>query len=285
LAKSRVHLEKLRNIFMNNPGFMLVMTGTPDLFPLMDDVFSPIIRQFKKIFIGPFADPQDTLNCIRKPLASIGISNLPEIMPYESLFDIHEIHELSGGRPYEIQLICRLLFKRVQEGRSKRMELTVDVLDDIRKELEAFQDVSKRPVLAAIQRYDKRQLSALHLLCACSGRAVFEQIWFSEYVFWADKRWTKESLQEQLLIFKNAKVVRIENDVVIFAGDEFDRIYCKYWARRYGVTLSIREMRFDFYLSVRLRSFFSRYREKDAEDLIRIMIGGVQLQYRKVSCK
>jgi AAA+ ATPase superfamily predicted ATPase len=49
LAKSRVHLEKLRNIFMNLSGYMLVLTGTPDLFPVMDDVFSPIVRQFKKI--------------------------------------------------------------------------------------------------------------------------------------------------------------------------------------------------------------------------------------------
>ena len=32
LAQSRVLLQKLRNIFMNTPGFMLVMTGTPDLF-------------------------------------------------------------------------------------------------------------------------------------------------------------------------------------------------------------------------------------------------------------
>jgi len=44
-------LQKLRNIFMNMPGFMLVFAGTDELFPLMDEVFSPIIRQFKKIVI------------------------------------------------------------------------------------------------------------------------------------------------------------------------------------------------------------------------------------------
>ena len=39
LTKSRVHLEKLRNIFMDVPNFMLVMTGTPALFPLMNEIF------------------------------------------------------------------------------------------------------------------------------------------------------------------------------------------------------------------------------------------------------
>lgn len=60
LAKSRIHLEKMRNIFMNIPGYMLILIGTPALFPVMDDVFSPIVRQFKKINIGPFRGQEDT---------------------------------------------------------------------------------------------------------------------------------------------------------------------------------------------------------------------------------
>lgn len=43
LTHSRVHLEKLRNIFMNISGFFLVFTGTGAFFPLINDVFSPII--------------------------------------------------------------------------------------------------------------------------------------------------------------------------------------------------------------------------------------------------
>ena len=35
LIHSRTQLQKLRNIFMNTPGFMLVITGTPALFPVI----------------------------------------------------------------------------------------------------------------------------------------------------------------------------------------------------------------------------------------------------------
>ncbi len=40
LAQSRALLQKLRNTFMNTPGYMLILVGTPDLFPVMDDVLS-----------------------------------------------------------------------------------------------------------------------------------------------------------------------------------------------------------------------------------------------------
>lgn len=75
LAKSRVLLEKLRNIFMNIPGYMLVLTGTLDLFPIMDDVFSPIVRQFKKITVKEFSEKKDTAECVRSPLQIGGGSN------------------------------------------------------------------------------------------------------------------------------------------------------------------------------------------------------------------
>ena len=51
LTRNRVALEMLRNIFMDTPGYLLVLTGTPSFFPLLNDVFSPIIRQYKKIVI------------------------------------------------------------------------------------------------------------------------------------------------------------------------------------------------------------------------------------------
>src|SRR6266496_1823179 len=107
LVQNRVLLEKLRNVFMNTPGFMLVITGTPDFFPVMDDVFSPIVRQFKKINVGEFIKVDDTRDCIRKPLEKLGV--VPEeIFDFETYRDVQDIHNLSGGRPYEIQWICHV---------------------------------------------------------------------------------------------------------------------------------------------------------------------------------
>ena len=254
LGKSRVHIEKLRNIFMNAQGFMLALTGTEALFPLINDVFSPIIRQFKKINVKPFNKIRETRDCICKPLYNLGIGPL-EILDTETLYEVSAIHDLSGGRPYEIQLICHLLFRRIQQGRSKTMELTLDVLDDVLHELQSSQDTSVRPIVTKLRRLDETQLLALAALCACSGRADFEQVWFGEYFLHGMELWTKEQLHEHLRFFEDSGIVSLQGGKISFTGDDFDRIYCKYYSRKHGVASSINEISFELYLSLCLNDF------------------------------
>jgi tetratricopeptide (TPR) repeat protein len=220
----------------------------------MDDVFSPIIRQFKKINIIPFKVQNETRDCIRKPLEKIGIKHPSEIFDFETYRDVSEIHDLTGGRPYEIQLICHFLFRRIQENRAKSMELTLDVLDDVRKELETSQDVSARPILNLIRNFDKRELSALGLLCICNGHANFEQIWFSEYVFRGDSEWRKNLLWEQLCKLEEMRVITVKDGVIKFSGDDFDKIYCKYFARTYRVSLPMDDFPYEVCLIMNLTS-------------------------------
>ena len=266
LAESRVHLEKLRNSFMNTPGFMLVMTGTPDLFPVMDEVFSPIVRQFMKINVCEFKDEKETKDCIRKPLEKAGI-NPEEIFDFETYRDVKEIHDLSGGRPHEIQLICHMLFRRVQSRRARKMKLDLGVLEDVRKQLETSQDITVRPILTRIRSLEKEQLSALNLLCACDGRATFEQIWAIEYIFNDEKRWTKEALEKELEYFVDLGILEgkertedlgfkphLSRNVIKFAGDDFDKIYTKYFAREQGVSLVFRDFPLEVFWIARLQS-------------------------------
>ena len=237
LAQSRVLLQKLRNVFMNTPGFMLVMTGTPDLFPVMDDVFSPIVRQFKKINVGEFRQVEDTRACIRKPLEKLGI-NPEEVFDFETYRDVLEIHNLSGGRPYEIQLICHTLFRRVQSKRAETMKLDFSVLEEVRKELETWQDITSRPILTKVRNLKKKQLAALRILCSCNGRATFDQVWSLEYIFNGESSWTKDSLEDVLKLLVNEAILTVNDSLISFTGDDFDKIYTKYLARERGVTLN-----------------------------------------------
>lgn len=264
LANSRVHLEKLRNIFMNIPGFMLVFTGTPSLSPVMDDVFSPIVRQFKKINIDKFKDEEETEECIRKPLEKIGIEP-EEIFDFETYRDVREIHDLSSGRPYEIQLICHVLFRRVQCKRARKMKLDLGVLEDVRRELETSQDMTTRPVLTKIRNLSKHQLSALNLLCACDGYATFDQIWAIEYIFKDEESWTRDTLNKELQYFVDEGIVNSKEGIIKFAGDDFDKIYAKYFAREQGARLSFPGLTLNVLWYMRLRSFL-----KSVEDLTAI---------------
>lgn len=54
-------LSKLRNLFTQVPGYMLVFSGTLKMFPLISDRFSPIVRQFRRIELSPFETEHETL--------------------------------------------------------------------------------------------------------------------------------------------------------------------------------------------------------------------------------
>lgn len=239
LGNSRVNLEKLRNIFMNIRGFMLVLTGTEALFPLIDDVFSPIIRQFKKINVGPFDKEEETRDCVRKPLQNLDIDPY-EILDRETLFDIPAIHDLSGGRPYEIQLLCHHLFRGVQQGRVSKMTITSDILDEVLDTLQSPNDKHARPIISKIRSLEKDQLFALGILCYSNGKATFEQEWFIEYLINGTTRWTQDALSDNLQYFRKIGLVTVnEFGIISFTGDDFDRIYSKYFAKKHGVAQKI----------------------------------------------
>jgi hypothetical protein len=230
LSRSRAHLEKLRNVFMNTHGFMLAITGTESLFTALDDVFSPIARQFKRIMVTPFRKDTETNDCVTKALQSVCVGELEAL-------DIQAIHDLSGGRPYEVQLICHFLFKSVQLERSRAMHLTVDVLDDMLGELLSPDGAGARPVILAIRMLEREQLRALSVLCSSGGDASIDQVWFMEYLMFGESRWTKERLLSHLAELVRLGVLVVTDGRLFYAGDDLDRIYCKYYAQKHRIRL------------------------------------------------
>jgi len=249
LSNQRALLQKMRNLFMNTPGYMIVLAGTPELFPVMDDVFSPIVRQFKKISIGRFAASEETESCIKRPLEKAGFTLSDMFGPHYSM-PIKEIHELSSGKPYEVQLICHYLFRRLQAHQASRMTLSADVLEDIRRELYNSRAGSDDTMISAIRHLGPRQLQALGVLCGSDGKATFDQIWSKEYILHGDDAWTKPLLETDLQELVRAGVVARQDEVIKFRGDEFDKIYLKYYAREQGVFISVLDFPLDISFNV-----------------------------------
>ena len=162
------------------------------------------------------------------------------------------------------RLICHMLFRRVQARQAKMMKLNLSVLEDVRRELETSQNISSRPILGKIRNYGKKGLRALNLLCTCDGMANFEQIWQMEYVFRGESRWTKQSLLQELEVFVNQNVIIPKEDKLSFAGDDFDRIYVKYFAREQDVTVKIRDLRVEVALYLRVQALLEKFNDVDS---------------------
>lgn len=232
MAGSRVLLEKIRNIFMNKNNFMLVFTGTNDLFPVIDDIFSPIIRQFKKINVTHFEDEKDTKSCVNNPLVEIGIDPI-DVFEYDTY---KELHSISEGKPYEIQLICHNMFKRLQDKKATIMQLDHSVLEDVRQELETSQDFSRRPKLYDIKCLNKVQLNSLNYLCRSLKKCSINDILNLEFVVFGDTRVNRVEFNKIAETFVEKNIIYL-NDLnqIQFFGDEFDKLYTKYYARERGV--------------------------------------------------
>ncbi|MFG3419704.1 hypothetical protein [Micromonospora sp. NPDC048063] len=255
LATNRVTLEMLRNVFMNTPGYMLVLTGTPAMFPLFDDVFSPIIRQFKKVRVQPFEELDDSRECIDGPLKALNLK------PYELITGgrqfYQHVHQLSGGRPYEIQLLCHFMFRRVQDKRAERMALTANVIDDVMQELElsVANPGTSRPVLAALRTLNEIELKALGVLGRCSGFATFDDIWFAHSIEADGEAFTREELIEHLRRLSEGGVLEVRGDAIIsFLGDDFERVYLSYFAESRNVNIRIQDRPFAYQMMDVVRS-------------------------------
>lgn len=245
LTLNRVLLQMLRNVFMNIPGYFLTLTGTPNLFPSIDEVFSPIARQFKRIELEGFSNPSETQDCIFTPLKSL------EINPYD-LFDrrrayrdVIEIHEITGGKPYEIQLICHMLFLRIQKGKATQMRVNIEVLNDVNRELSSGKHIESRLSINRIRDLEKDFTDDLTKLLQCSGRASFEQMWFVMHVL--EKNDNKKLIADHLAFFVEQGIIDTSNGLLTFQGDEFDRIYLKYLMRTKGQIVHIQEAPYDLY--------------------------------------
>ena len=237
MTQNRVTLEMLRNVFMNISGYMIVLTGTPSFFPLMDDVFSPIIRQFKKINIKAFNDLDETRQCVFNPIRSL-LLNPSALVSHEALFDIHAI---SRGRPYEIQLLCHFMFRRLQDQRATEMELTADTMDDVLNELEAtISGAVERPIVTAVRKMTKKQLAAVSVFGRADDYTDSDLAWFINVISSSAHQFTRDELTQLLDELKALGVFQVNEDNIIkFAGDDFDRIYLRYHAERLGLSVYI----------------------------------------------
>lgn len=242
LTKNRILIQKLRNIFSRTKGYMLIFTGTEDLFPVMNEVFSPIIRQFKKIDVRNFHNIQDTINCIESPLSKVGLDLDVVFGEKGNIVLAMEINELTSGRPYEIQLICHILYRRFQQGETNHMELSLPALEQVRRELEASQIMSERKILRAITNLDKGQLIALDMLCESIDNISVKDAMFRVNVFRVKEKQIGAKLPDYVTEFEALGIITIVDGEINFEGDEFDAMYAKYHARDQDIRLDIKNV-------------------------------------------
>jgi tetratricopeptide (TPR) repeat protein len=229
LTRNRALLQLLRNLMMNLKHYVLVLTGTPALFEVVDAIFSPIARQFKKISIGPFLNRTEVERSIRAPLDSLKAHSPDTLFNFGDESKIREIAIITGRRPYEVNLLCHFMFKDMQARGRRAMELNADVLDEVRQELGRGHTLASRPLFGKIRNLSKTELSLLSDLMAGEGQVTIPQYWFNRCLR-ERRRIPFDEFETAISRYVELGLLRIANNSVQYTGDDLDRIYLRYYA-------------------------------------------------------
>lgn len=227
LAQNEVVLQKIRNAFMEVEGYVLVFSGTENMFPAISNVFSPIPRFFKRVNVGNFKDIKETEECLLKPLDE----------KEKKFFDracIGEIHRITNGSPYEINLIAHYMYRRWKEGKISKIGLSVEVLDDVLNEIERLREEGHHEIANKIKRYWIGQLKVLISLLEFPN---VPKEWLAEYMLLdeidtlqlKDTHIKKSITKDYIAQLERDGVISKENGRIRFKGDQFDVLYLKYF--------------------------------------------------------
>jgi len=233
LAQNETLLQKIRNAFMEVEGYILAFSGTERMFPALSDVFSPIPRFFKRINVENF-NFKETEECVLNPLTE----EEKKILDRRS---IGEIHWLTGGLPYEVNLISHYMYRRYQETNSSTIGLSVEVLDDVLNELERLRKGAHHEIANKIRACGLQQLK---VLISLTEFPKSPQEWLVKYALLDNlqsltpKKAVEESRITNLVIeqLKMSGIIEKNKDKqLLFKGDQFDFLYLKYYAILRGI--------------------------------------------------
>lgn len=257
-------LVQLLSTILGDPdlqGWMVVFSGTNEMFKLLSVTFSPILRQFVKVYLQGFRDVKETENCILLPLTEAD----------KALFDytaIDEIHRLTNGNPYEIQLVSFYMYRRYEQMKLPRITLDHQVLDSVLAQLEEERTAVTASHIPMIKNFSEDTLRDLQLVLPYEGWTV-EQISLYDLIsqgFIIDQ---KQDLEHEIgaLRTRIANVLeahgsngllRINKHRILFGGDRFDRLYLKYLAEANRIHWNMVVEPYHAIVSQKLREFLER---------------------------
>lgn len=226
---TRALLEKLKGLLTDVDGYFMCLAGSDKMLGVWNEVLSPMPRIFLRINLLPFPDETATTRCVRKPLGKAKYQNI-DIDP--GLYT--ELHALTGGNPYEIQILCHFMYQRLAKGESEKMSLHPSVLETMVEQLEFERPhiTEERAFQKAVKKLtqDDLELAVDHL--EFEGLSAEEQS-LCELAF---AKPTAEALAQKIQVVRdnrgklaNLNIVEPSDDTFSLRTGVFGRVYLKYF--------------------------------------------------------
>jgi hypothetical protein len=169
-------MQQIRNIMQNLHNVIFVFAGTEKMFDALDDVFSPIPRQFEKIMIDNFQNLSETRDCVFKPLEALGVRR-HEIEQYLSYSLLSELHERSDGNPYHLKLLLHYTFENFLLKADKlenNFSIDTNILSKVFRHISQATKQQDRDIVTKLNSCNEEELKAIGFLFQYNGLTISE---------------------------------------------------------------------------------------------------------------
>lgn len=222
-------LEKLKSLVTDVDGYFVCLTGSDKMLDVWDEVLSPMPKIFFRINLLPFPDERAITKCVRKPLEK---AKYRDLKIDSGLYA--ELYALTGGNPYEVQILCHFMYQRLAKGESKTMSLHPSVLETMVEQLEFERPhiTEERSFQKAVKRLtrDELELAVEHL--EFEGLSSEEQS-LCELAF---TQLTPGTLEHKMPVVQGNRtkltdlnIIDPTDDTFSFRTGVFGKIYLKYF--------------------------------------------------------
>jgi tetratricopeptide (TPR) repeat protein len=219
-------LSILRSLGAQLRGYAFILAGTTDFIGQINEVFAPLVRQFDMIKVERFIEEADVLDCMARPLASLGLDADRCVNNLRGT--ARNLMELTDGNPYEIQLYSHVMFSRWQHGDTPQMLLSPETLDSVRALMEAGRDVHERPIISAVRKMKDEELVAFNILCSSLGFATVDDTWFAHSLP-GHPNFSREQFDRFRDRFLASEIIEMNGGVIRLPEDAdlFDEVYIR----------------------------------------------------------
>ena len=228
ISKNKAILQKLRNVFTNINGYMLILSGTDKMFDELSDVFSPLPRSFVSIEVDSFDDEDDTSECILSPLTEDEQNKIEDDT-------IKEVHQITGGSPYEINLVSHYMYREYDREDIDDISLSRNVLDDVLNEIEKFRKDDDQLLADLLPQISIIQVNILISILEFPDVSKeyltkYTILNYIDQLHYRDSSELENKIRNEISELKSSGIIghRSENKLV-FQGDRFDNLYFRYY--------------------------------------------------------
>jgi tetratricopeptide (TPR) repeat protein len=232
LAQNDVLLEKIRNVFTEVEGYVLVVSGPENTWLPLSDIFSPVPMFFKRIDVENFKNVKETEESLLKPIAD------KEKRAFDRAY-IGDIHAITNGAPYEINLIAHHMYRKWKDGKNSKIALSPAVWDEVLKEIDGLRKSGRYRVANKMRGYGSDLLKVLISLLEFPN---VSREWLSEFMLLEgvdagpkEIRRKKSIARSSIEQLKKDRVLSEEDAGLCFNGSPFDVLYLKYLCASKGV--------------------------------------------------